>query len=118
MKPNPYEIDLAAVANEVEGNLVINYYTAEIKFTNEQLQNLKSQGVPCDVWSLIMAGLVSGGMSVDEVKAYLNEAQENDGHLSVSFEAPDEGGLKVYSKEKNPMMDQLVQCVENQNEED
>ena len=77
--------------------------------------------IPCawyqngDVMSCIMAGLLMNGKTEEEVKAFLQEAEDANAHLSVSFDAPDEKGLNIKSKEENPLMDILVQAVENQN---
>ena len=44
----------------------------------------------------------------------LKEAEDANARLSVSFDAPDDKGLNIKSKEENPLMDILVQAVENQ----
>lgn len=64
--------------------------------------------------SCIMAGLQMNGKTEEEVKAFMQEADEVHAHLSISFDAPDEKGLNIKSKEENPLMDILVQAVENQ----
>ena len=58
--------------------------------------------------------LLMNGKTEEEVKAFLQEAEEANAHLSVSFDAPDNKGLNIKSKEDNPLMDILVQAVENQ----
>ena len=44
----------------------------------------------------------------------LQAAEDANAHLSVNFDAPDEKGLNIQSKEENPLMDILVQAIENQ----
>ena len=63
-----------------------------------------------------MAGLLMNGKTEEEVKAFMQEADEAHAHLSISFDAPDEKGLSIKSKEENPLMDILVKAVENQKE--
>ena len=48
----------------------------------------------------------------------MQEAGEAHAHLSISFDAPDEKGLNIKSKEENPLMDILVQAVEKGNAEE
>ena len=55
------------------------------------------------------------GKTEEETMAFLKEADEAKAGVSVSFDAPDGGALNVKSKEENPMMDLLVQAVENNN---
>ena len=40
--------------------------------------------------SCIMAGLLMNGKTEEEVKAFMQEADEAHAHLSISFDAPDE----------------------------
>ena len=112
---NPYDVEMADLAKEIGGNLSIEYHTIKLSITCEQLQTIKENGFPTDVMSCIMAGLLMNGKTEEEVKAFLQEAEDANAHLSVSFDAPDEKGLNIKSKEENPLMDILVQAVENQN---
>lgn len=114
MKPDPYKVELADVAKEAKGNVVITFHTAEIRFTCEQLQNLKAKGYHTDIITCVMAGLACSGKSEDEIKAFLEEANKAKGGISLAFEAPDDGALNIKSKEENPLIDQFVQAVENQ----
>ena len=117
---NPYDVEMADLAKEIGGNLSIEYHTIKLSITCEQLQTIKENGFPTDVMSCIMAGStwnlpMISGKTEEEVKAFLQEAEDANAHLSVSFDAPDEKGLNIKSKEENPLMDILVQAVENQN---
>lgn len=114
MSQDPYTVELADVAKEVGGDLTINYYTVELKISCEQLQLIKENGFPTDVMSCIMAGLLMNGKTEEEVKTFMQEASDANGHLSVSFDAPDGKGLNIKSKEDNPLIDVFVQTVENQ----
>ena len=114
MKQDPYSVELADVAKEVGGDLTINYYTIKLTISCEQLQIIKENGFPTDVMSCIMAGLLMNGKTEEEVKAFMKEASDNNGHLSISFDAPEGKGLNIKSKEENPLMDVFVQAVENQ----
>ena len=115
MKQDPYSVELADVAKEVGGDLTINYYTLKLTITCEQLQLIKQHGFPTDVMSCIAAGMLMNGKSEEEVQTFMKEAAENNGHLSISFDAPEGKGLNIKSKEENPLMDVFVQAVENQN---
>lgn len=110
---NPYDVEMADLAKEIGGNLSIAYHTLKLSITCEQLQVIKENGFPTDVMSCVMTGLLMNGKTEEEVKAFLQEAEDANAHLSVSFDAPDEKGLNIKSKEENPLMDILVQAVEN-----
>lgn len=111
---NPYDVEIADLAKEIGGNLQIEYHTIKLSITCEQFQTIKENGFPTDVMSCIMVGLLMNGKTEDEVKAFMQEADEAHAHLSISFDAPNEKGLNIKSKEENPLMDILVQAVENQ----
>ena len=115
---NPYDVEMADLAKEIGGNLSIEYHTIKLSITCEQLQTIKENGFPTDVMSCIMAGLLMNGKTEEEVKAFMQEADEAHAHLSISFDAPDEKGLNIKSKEENPLMDILVQAVEKGNAEE
>ena len=115
MKVDPYKVEMADVAKELGGNLVIKYHTATISLTCEQLQTIKENGFPTDIMSCVMAGFMMSGKTEEETMAFLKEADDAKAGVSVSFDAPDGGALNVKSKEENPMMDLLVQAVENNN---
>lgn len=114
MKVYPYKVEMADVAKELGGNLVIKYHTATISLTCEQLQTIKENGFPTDIMSCVMAGFMMSGKTEEETMAFLKEADEAKAGVSVSFDAPDGSALNVKSKEENPMMDLLVQAVEDQ----
>lgn len=111
MKSNPYEIELADIAKEVNGDVVITYHTATIKFTWQQLQDMKERGLPTDVMSCIFAGLYYSGKSQEEMTKFVIEA--GNASPSVTFQALDGKALNITSKEANPMFDKLVQAFEN-----
>ena len=111
---NPYDVEMADLAKEIGGNLSIKYHTIKLSITCEQLQTIKENGFPTDVMSCVMVGLLMNGKTEEEVKAFMQEADEAHAHLSISFDAPDEKGLNIKSKEENLLMDILVQAVENQ----
>lgn len=115
MKVDPYKVEMADVAKELGGNLVIKYHTATISLTCEQLQTIKENGGPTDIMSCVMAGFMMSGKTEEETMAFLKEADEAKAGVSVSFDAPDGSALNVNSKEENPMMDLLVQAVEDNN---
>lgn len=115
MKVDPYKVEMADVAKELGGNLVIKYHTATISLTCEQLQTIKEKGFPTDIMSCVMAGFMMNGKTEEETMAFLKEADEAKAGVSVSFDAPNGGALNVKSKEENPNMDLLVQAVENNN---
>ena len=115
---NSYDVEMADLAKEIGGNLQIEYHTIKLSITCEQFQTIKENGFPTDVMSCIMVGLLMNGKTEDEVKAFMQEADEAHAHLSISFDAPDEKGLNIKSKEENPLMDILVQAVEKGNAEE
>ena len=55
------------------------------------------------------------GKTEDEINAFIKEATDANGHLSISFDAPEGQSLNIKSKEENPLMDVFVQAVEKQN---
>ena len=115
MKVDPYKLEMADVAKELGGNLVIKYHTATISLICEQLQTIKENGFPTDIMSCVMAGFMMSGKTKEEAMAFLKEADEAKAGVSVSFDAPNGSALNVKSKEENPMMDLLVQAVEDNN---
>lgn len=42
---DPYEIQLADVANEIGGDMTIEYYKTAFTLTKEQLQDMKKNGI-------------------------------------------------------------------------
>ena len=86
---------MAEFAIEFGGNLSIEYHTIKLSITCEQLQTIKENGFPTDVMSCVMVGLLMNGKTEEEVKAFMQEADEAHAHLSISFDAPDEKGLNL-----------------------
>ena len=99
---NPYDVEMADLAKEVGGNLSIEYHTIKLSITCEQLQTIKENGFPTDVMSCVMAGLLMNGKTEEEVKAFMQEADDAHAHLSISFDAPDEKGLTSNQKKRIP----------------
>ena len=87
---NPDDVEMAELAKEVGDNLSIEYHTIKLSITCEQLQTIKENGFPTDVMSCIMASLLMNGKTEEEVKAFMQEADEAHAHLSISFDAPDD----------------------------
>lgn len=114
---NPYEMELLDVLNEVGGTMVIEYHTATIRLTKEQLQKLRDGGYKTDVISCVIAGLAGSGMDSDQAMEFIREADAAGAAPSVSFEAADGEALNITGKENNPMVAQLVEAIENQEQE-
>ena len=110
-KQDPYNVQMADIANEVGGNMTIQYYTLDFTLTKEQLQDMKKNGLKTDVMSCIFAALIMNGMNEAEVKEYIEKANDAGAAPSVSFEAPDEGALNVTSPEEKPELDKLVKAM-------
>ena len=90
MKKNqdPYNVQLADIANEIGGNMAIKYHTLDFTLTKEQLQDMKNNGLKTDVMSCILAALIMNGMNETEVKDYIEKAHNAGAAPSVTFEAP------------------------------
>ena len=44
-KQDPYEVQLADLANEIGGNMAVEYYNVSFTLTKEQLQDMKDKGL-------------------------------------------------------------------------
>ena len=113
-KTNPYEVEMLDVLNEVGGTMVIEYHTATIRLTKEQLQKLRDGGYKTDVISCVIAGLAGSGMDSDQAMEFIREADAAGAAPSVTFEAAEGEALNITGKENNPMVAQLVEAIENQ----
>ena len=111
---DPYKMELLDVLNEVGGTMVIEYHTATIRLTKEQLQKLRDGGYKTDVISCVIAGLAGSGMDSDQAMEFIREADTAGAAPSVSFEAAEGEALNITGKENNPMVNQLVEAIENQ----
>lgn len=111
-KINPYEVELLDLWNEVGGQLIIEYHTANIKPAKEDLQQMRDKGFKTDVMTCII-GTVGANLGEEKAMSFLQEAVAAGAAPSVSFEAADEA-LNISSPEENPMVDALVQAVSNQ----
>lgn len=101
-------IELADVAKEVNGNLVIHFHTATIRLDKEQLEFLRKNGHPTHLWGCITAAFVFAKKSEAELNAFLEEAKAAQSGVRIEFVGDDGMPLNVVSKEANPMLDQLV----------
>ena len=98
-KQDPYNVQLADLANELGGNMAVEYYNVSFTLTKEQLQDMKDKGLRTDIMSCIMAALIMNGKNEAEIKAFLEEAHQAGAAPSVTFEAPADGALNVTSPE-------------------
>lgn len=114
---NPYEMELLDLWNEVGGQMVIEYHTAKIKPAKEDLQHLRDKGFKTDVMACIMSAFIGHAKSQEETLAFLEEASAAGAAPSVTFEAAEGEALNITGKENNPMVNQLVEAIENQEEE-
>lgn len=103
-------IQLADLAKELNGNLVIEYHTATIRLDKEQLAFLQANGFPTDMWSCITAGFAFSQKSEAELSSFLEEAEAAQSNVRIQFVADDGSALNVQSKESNPLLNQLIQC--------
>lgn len=110
-KHDPYNVQLADLANELGGNMAVEYYNVSFTLTKEQLQDMKDKGLRTDIMSCVMAALIMNGKNEAEIKAFLEEAHQAGAAPSVTFEAPDDGALNVTSPEENPELDKLVKAM-------
>ncbi len=108
---NPYNVQLADIANEVNGNMTIKYHTLDFTLTKEHLQEMKKNGFNTDVMSCIIAALAMNGMTESEVKEYLEKAINAGAEPRVTFEAPNDGALNITSPEENPELDKLIKAM-------
>ena len=113
---NPYEMELLDLWNEVGGQLIIKYHIATIKPDKGDLQQLRDKGFKTDVMTCIIAN-VGAHLGEEKALAFLTEADAAGAAPSVTFEATDGEALNISSPEENPMVDALVQAIENQGKE-
>lgn len=117
-KTNPYEMEMLDLWNEVGGQMVIKYHRATIKPDKGDLQQLRDKGFKTDVMACIMSAFIGHGKSQEETLAFLEEAAAAGAAPSVTFEAKEGEALNIKSKEDNPMVDQLVQAINEQGKEE
>ena len=111
---NPYEMEMLDLWNEVGGQMIIKYHTATVKPDKEFLQQLHEKGFSTDVISCVMAAFVTQGKKEKEVESFLREAAAAGAAPSVTFEAAEGEALNITGKENNPMVNQLVEAISNQ----
>ena len=112
-KVNPYSVELLDVLEEVGGTMMIQYHTATITLTADRLRLLRDNGLKTDVTMCLMAGLMALCGGYEGAVAFVGAAEAAGARLSVTFEAPEGGSLNIRSREKNPMVDMLLQAVSN-----
>ena len=110
---NPYEVELLDLWNEVGGQMVIEYHTAKIKPAKEDLQQIRDKGFKTDVITIIIAE-IAARCGQDETIVFIEKAEAAGAAPSVSFEAAEGEVLNITDKENNPMVNQLVEAIENQ----
>ncbi len=108
---NPYNVQLADIANEVGGDMTIKYHTLNFTLTKDQLLDLKNKGLSTDVMSCVVIAMMMKGMSEPEVKKFIEEASNAEAEPSVTFEASNDGGLNITSPEDNPELDKLIKTI-------
>ena len=111
---DPYKMELLDLWNEVGGQMVIKYHRATIKPDKGDLQQLRDKGFKTDVMACIMSAFIGHGKSQEETLAFLEEAAAAGAAPSVTFEAAEGEALNITGKENNPMVNQLVEAIENQ----
>ena len=111
---DPYKMEMLDLLNEVGGQMVIKYHTITLRPTKDKLENIRKAGFPTDVITCIMFGLAASFKDQKKVLAYIQEAETAGAAPSVSFEAAEGEALNITSPEENPMVDALVQAIENQ----
>ncbi len=114
---DPFEVEMLDLWNEVGGQMVIKYHTATIKPDKGDLQQLRDKGFKTDIMTCIIAN-VGAHLGEEKAMAFLQEAAAAGAAPSVTFEAAEGEVLNISSPEENPMVDQLVQAIENQGKED
>ncbi len=97
--------------------MTIKYHTAKLTLTKEILQKLRDEGYKTDVMTCLAVGLLSSFNTREEAENFAAEAEAAGAAPEVSFEAAEGESLNIKSKEENPMVDQLVQAIENQEKE-
>ena len=111
---NLYEMELLDLWNEVGGQMVIEYHRAIIKPDKGDLQQLRDNGFKTDVMACIMSAFIGHGKSQEETLAFLKEAAAAGKAPNISFEAAEGEALNITGKENNPMVNQLIEAIENQ----
>lgn len=87
---NPYEIQLAAAAEEIGANVKIEYFKATVTFNRAQLKQIQDNGLPTDVMSLVMFALMEHGYTKDQIVDFFAGAQEHNQAPKVTFVTPDQ----------------------------
>lgn len=109
---DPYEIELLDLWDEVGGKLVIKYHTATICPAKEDLQMMRDKGSKTDVMSCVVF-YVLAQCNMEYAMAFMRQAEGAGAAPSVTFEAADGEALNITGKEDNPLVNQLVKAVTN-----
>ena len=112
-KTNPYEMELLDLWNEVGGQMIIKYHTATIKPDKGDLQQLRDKGFKTDIMTCIIAN-IGAHLGKEKAMIFLQKADTAGAAPSVTFEAAEGEALNITGKENNPMVNQLVEAIENQ----
>ena len=115
---NPYDVELLDVLNETGGVMKIQFHTMTLTVPNDLLQQLRNKGFKTNITMCMMAGLSQSGMKEEDIMSFLTEADAVGSAPSVTIEAEEGQALNITSKEENPMVDMLMQALQNQNMED
>ena len=111
---DPYKMELLDLWNEVGGTMKIEFGGTTISLTQEQIQLMKDNGARTDVMSCILTGLAYSGKTMGEAISFIEDGFAAGAAPSVTFEAAEGEALNITGKENNPMVNQLVEAIENQ----
>ena len=114
---DPFKVELLDVLNETGGVMKIQFHTMTLTVPKELLQQLRDKGFKTNITMCMMAGLSQSGMKEEEIMSFLAEADAAGASPSLTIEAEEGQALNITSKEENPMVDMLVQALQNQNKE-
>ena len=109
---DPYDIELLDLWDEVGGKLVIKYHTATICPTKEDLQMMRDKGSKTDVMTCVLF-YVLAQCNTENTLAFMQQAESAGAAPSITFEAADGEALNITGKEDNPLVNQLVKAVTN-----
>lgn len=110
-----FELELADLAKEVNGNIVLSFGDAEVKVTLEQLTAYKEAGISTTFPIIFGAALMMSGYSEDEITEFYAEQNALGGGPQIALEAIDENTpLNLTRKEDNPLVNMIVEAFVRQ----
>lgn len=118
MEKNPMNLELADLAKDSNGNIIIRFHTATITYSLAELQDAKSKGVPTDFMSCVLGAFVANGKTKDEIMAFMQEAEEANARFQIELDAPNGERLNLDFAADNPLLDQFLQMGVEQNSKD